>query len=307
MTEATQSGATLRIAGRVPSRALAVVLMVVATTCWSIAGVVTRHLDKAQGFEVTFWRSVFAALCLMLILFMQHGLRTGAQIRALGWPGLCSGLMWATMFTAFMLALTQTSTANTLVVMSIYPLLAATLAWLFLDERVPKVTWVAIAIAAFGIGLMFVQGSSLATDQDKLGTLIAAAVPLAAATNALILKRYGQAIDLIPALLVGAVISAAVTWPWAMPFAASGKDLSLLALLGFVQLGLPCILMIHATKALSAPEIALLSLLEVIQGPLWAWLGANEKPPLATIAGGGIVITALVVNQIWQTNPRRAG
>jgi drug/metabolite transporter (DMT)-like permease len=274
--------------------------MIAATTCWSIAGVVTRQLESARALEITFWRSLFAAICMLLILAAMHRGRSVRVVRAMGWPGIASGLMWAVMFTFFMLALARTSTANTLVVMSVYPLLAAVLAWWFLKQHVQPATWLAIVIASLGIGIMFAKGVGHGSRDDVVGTLLASAVPIAAAINVILLRRYGGKIDLVPALLLGAIVSAVMVGPLAWPWQSSLHDVGWLAFLGFVQLGLPCVLMIWAARTLSAPEIALLSLLEVVQGPLWAWLGANERPPAATLVGGAIVLTALTVEQLWQ-------
>jgi len=83
-----------------------------------------------------------------------------------------------------------------------------------------------------------------------------------------------------------------------LPLQATGKDVALLAFLGVFQLGLPCMLLVLASRALLAPEIALIGLLEVVLGPLWAWLGVGEVPARATLAGGAIVLGALVLNEL---------
>jgi drug/metabolite transporter (DMT)-like permease len=103
--------------------------------------------------------------------------------------------------------------------------------------------------------------------------------------------------------LLGALVSAALTLPLAWPFAASAQDLSLLALLGVVQLAIPCLLAVAAARVLSAPEASLLSLLEVVFGVLWAWWGANEAPSVAVLGGGSLVLAALVGNAVL-TNPK---
>jgi drug/metabolite transporter (DMT)-like permease len=121
---------------------------------------------------------------------------------------------------------------------------------------------------------------------------------LAAAVNLVTLKHAGRSVDLIPAVLLGAAFSALVTLPLALPLSASAKDIALLAMLGCLQLGLPCMLMVRASPQLSAPEISLLALLEVVLGPLWAWLGAGEAPAAATLAGGAAVIAALLLNEL---------
>ena len=112
------------------------------------------------------------------------------------------------------------------------------------------------------------------------------------------LKESGHNVDLVPAVLVGAAISSIVTLPLAMPLQASAHDVGLLALLGLVQLAIPCALAVVCARVLKAPEIALLALLEVIFGIVLAWLGADEIPSEAVLAGGALVIGALVVNEL---------
>ena len=275
----------------------AVALMVLVTLLWSIAGVVTRHLDAARSFEVTFWRSLFTALTLAVALTVLRGpaLWSG-MLRANRWLWL-SGLCWATMFTAFMLALTLTSVANVLVTMALGPLATAVFARLFLHHPLPARTWAAIVAACLGIAWMF--GGEAGDGLAAVGTLVACAVPLAGAANWTVLQRAGRdgASDMLLAVLVGAVVSALLTLPLAWPLQASAHDLGLLALLGSVQLALPCLLVVRLSRVLPAPEIALLALLEVLFGVAWAWLWAGEQPSSRMLAGGLLVLAALVANE----------
>ena len=277
----------------------AVLLMVAVTLMWSTAGVVTRHLEQAQKFEVTFWRSFFTVLCLLVILPMTQGRGVFARMRH-GGPALwVSGLCWCGMFTFFMLAIMLTTVANVLVTMSLTPLLTALAARLFIGHRIPARTWVAIGLAGFGIAYMYAnqlgQGVSLA------GTLVALCVPISGAANWTVTQHshaQGHDVDLIPAVLIGAVLSSLITLPLAWPFHASLHDLGLLAGLGLGQLAIPCVLVVVCAKVLKAPEVALLGLLEVIFGILLAWLGAGEVPGHDVFVGGALVIGALVVNEI---------
>jgi drug/metabolite transporter (DMT)-like permease len=291
-------------------------LMICAATLWSMAGVVTRHLSpelQAEGrFEITFWRSFFAALFIAgyLLLVQREGLR---PVRAVGVVGLLSGLLWALMYSGFMLALTLTTTANVLLVMSIGPLLTALLAWLVLRAPIPLRTWVAIGVATVGLGWMFVQGAGgLPSGAHLAGMAIALTVPLASAINLVTLQKVRARVDLVPAVFIGGALSAALMLAamastGALPLRASVTDLLLLALLGFFQLGLPCMLMIRASRHLSAPQMALLALIEVLLGPLWAWLGAGEVPATATLAGGALVLGALVANEVAGLRRRPSG
>lgn len=267
--------------------------MVVAPVLWSSAGVVTRHLSSTGAFEQVFWRSLFAFIFVFVFLLLKKS-HPWRAVRAAGWPGLVSGLMWAVMFTAFLFALSMTTTANTLVVMSVSPLLTAVFARIFLSDPVPPRTWIAAGAAAVGIGFMF--GFSL--EKHFLGMSVALLIPVAAAINVVTLRASAARLDLIPAVMLGGALSCLLALPFSLGFEATPRDIGLLAFLGFFQLGLPCMLLVVASRTLPAPEIALLGLLEVVLGPLWAWLGASETPAAATLAGGMVVLGALALNEI---------
>jgi drug/metabolite transporter (DMT)-like permease len=280
----------------------AVWVMVAAALMWSIAGVVTRHLEAAQGFELTFWRSAFNALALVLLLAWLRGPRTLVQaLRGGGVALWVSGLCWSVMFTAFMVALTLTSVANVLVTMALGPLFTALLARAWLGHRLLLRTWAAIALAGAGIAWMYGHEVNAGDPRQLLGMTVALVVPVAAAVNWTLLQQlrnHGEgAADMLPAVLVGAVISALVTLPLSFPFAASTHDIGLLALLGVVQLAIPCLMAVAVAKVLPGPEISLLALLEVVFGVAWAWLGAGETPSTAVLGGGALVLLALAGNE----------
>lgn len=283
--------------------------MILVSLLWSVAGVVTRHLDSAPSFEVTFWRSTFNALALAVVLTSVRG--GGFWRRLLYSPSAIwiSGICWSIMFTAFMVAITLTTVANVLIVMALGPLITALFARFFLHHRLPVVTWLAIGAAGLGIVWMFLhEGGATFT---LVGSLVALAVPLAAAVNFTILQHVGldkrrPAIDtgakpvqdMLQAVLIGAILSALVTLPVAWPFKASGHDLGLLALLGVFQLAVPCLLVVRLSRELPAPEISLLAQLEVVFGVTWAWLWAGEYLSVNTLIGGSLVLGALIANEL---------
>jgi drug/metabolite transporter (DMT)-like permease len=288
------------------SHGRAVAMMVLATLMWSIAGVVTRWLDSAQSFEVTFWRSAFNALALVVLLGVLRGPKTlWRSLRDGGRALWLSGLCWSVMFTAFMLAITLTTVANVLVTMALAPLLTALMARIALGHRLAMRTWAAIALAGAGIAWMY--GQELQGGRHLLGTMVALAVPVAAAINWTLiqsLRGRQEAPDMLPAVLIGALISAAVTLPLAWPLHASPHDLGWLALLGVVQLAIPCLMSVVVARTLPAPEISLLALLEVMFGVAWAWLGADETPTAAVLGGGALVLVALAGNELLALHAR---
>ena len=285
----------------------AVATMVAATLMWSIAGVVTRHLDAARSFEVTFWRSAFNVLGLLVLLVWLRGAPSLVRsVRSGGRALWLSGACWCVMYTAFMLALTLTTVANVLVTMAIAPLFTALMSRFVLHHRLPGRTWGAIVVAGAGIAWMYGSEFSGAQARHLGGTLVALAVPVAAAVNWTLLQHTarhrgeaaGEAPDMLVAVLMGAAASALLTLPLSLPFSASAHDIGLLALLGIVQLAIPCLMAVTAARVLSAPEASLLSLLEVIFGVAWAWLGAGESPSAAVLGGGLLVLAALAGNEL---------
>ncbi len=276
----------------------AVLLMVAVTLMWSTAGVVTRHLEQARSFEVTFWRSFFTVLSLLVILPLFQGRNVFQKMRQGGAALWVSGVCWCGMFTFFMVAITLTSVANVLVTMSIGPLLTALASRIFIGHRIARRTWFAIVVAGCGIGYMY--GSQISQGVSLLGTLVALCVPISGAANWTVTQHAhaaGHDVDLIPAVLIGAVFSCLLTLPLALPFQASGHDLLLLGGLGVVQLAIPSTLSVLCARVLKAPEVSLLGLLEVIFGILLAWVGANEVPGPNVLAGGALVIGALAINE----------
>jgi len=277
--------------------------MLVVTLLWSTAGVITRQLESARSFEITFWRSAFTALSLLVILPFFQGRQVFRQILQGTKTFWISGVCWSVMFTAFMLALTLTSVANVLVTMSVGPLLTALVARVFIGHRIPLRTWMAILVA--GAGMIYMYAAQVA-DASLIGSLVTLCVPLAAAVNWTVTQNshaQGHDVDLIPAVLVGAVISVLMTLPLAYPFQATLHDLTFLASLGLGQLAIPCVLSVMCARELKAPEISLLALLEVIFGILLAWVGANEVPRDSVLTGGAVVIGALVLNELigWRS------
>ena len=279
------------------SHGQAVVLMVANAAMWSIAGVVTRQLDSAQSFEITFWRSLFTVLSLLVLLPLTQGRDVFKGMRQGGASLWLSGVCWSVMFTAFMLALTMTTVANVLITMAMGPFFTALVARVVLGQRIDVRTALAIVMAALGIAWMF--GAEVAT-QGWLGFVVALCVPLAAAVNWTVVQRAavrGLAVDLAPGGLIGAAISCLVTLPMSMPFQAVATDVAWLALLGLVQLAIPCLLSVACAKVLKAPEVSLLALLEVVFGIFLAWWGAGEEPSSSVLSGGLLVLGALLAHQ----------
>lgn len=282
---------------------VAVLLMIVATLFWATAGVISRQVVYASGVEITFWRSALSAFSIVCILSVWRGAPYWRQVcwRA---PILwLSGVLWSIMLTAFMIAMSFTSVANVLIMMAFGPVLTALASRIFLQLRLPLHTWASIVVAVFGIVYMYATGLSLSQPRELLGVAIAALIPTAGSVQLLLMHREKQrqaqaGRDMLPAIIIGAVLSAICCLPFTVPFQASLPDMGWLSLLGLLQSAIPCMLLVIATRVLSAPEVSLLVLLETIFGILFAWWGASEVPGTEVWIGGGMVLGALAFNEI---------
>ncbi len=293
----------------------ALLLLPLCPILWSTAGVVSRLLQSAQGIEISFWRSFFTAVSLMIILSFMQGKAFWRNVFNGGLLLWASGVCWALMFSAFMIALTLTSVANVLITIAAAPPLTALLARFFLKKRLAKRMIVSIFLVACGIFWMFwfdlQNGISLA------GALVAMISQLASATNLTLLayqssrtttnekvggkteKTDKKQIDMLPAVFIGASLSAFFSLPFALPFHANFWDISWLAGLGFFQLALPCLLLIYLARQLPSPQVALINQQEIIFGIFWVWLFMDEVPSKHTLEGGIVVIIALLINPLF--------
>jgi len=278
----------------------AVVVMVANAAMWSMAGVVTRQLDAAHGFEITFWRSVFTVMSLLVLLPLMQGRQVFAQMLRAGRLLWLSGLCWSVMFTAFMIALTLTSVANVLITLALGPLFTALVSRVVTRHPLPGRTWVAITLAGLGIGWMF--SDQWGGEGVLVGMSVALGVPVAASINWTVVQRAQQKglnLDLAPAVMIGALLSCLLTLPLAWPLQGSATDVGWLAFLGVFQLALPCVMAVWCARVLHAAEVSLLALLEVIFGITLAWLWASEAPGARVLGGGALVLLALAGNEWW--------
>ena len=280
--------------------------MVLCPLLWSTAGVVTKQLGSAQGFEVTFWRSFFTAVSLLVLLPLMSG---KDWYKTVPWRSSAlwvSGICWSVMFSAFMIALVLTSVANVLITLAAGPLLTALVSRLVTGHRLPSHTYYAIALAAFGIGYMFWSQFAVGKPSDIAGCLIAFLVPICGSimwTTAQIqqmkaLQGSDARIDLVPSVFLGAIVSSITMLPFALPLQTSAHDVAWLGFLGLFQLAIPCSLAVICSRVLKAAEASLLALLEIVFGITWAWLFIGETPTHQVLTGGTLVLLALVGNVV---------
>jgi len=276
-------------------------LVTAAALCWSSGGLIAR-LAGTDAWTTVFWRSVFCAVFLSVaVAIMQRGQLTRI-IRETGWPGLLMAACFATASTAFIMALSRTSVANTLIIQSLSPFIAGLLGWLCLGERVRRRTWTAMGVALIGTVIML-WGSPGAG--SRIGDVLAlvTATAFAAAT---VVVRWHRRVQMPAAAALAAALAGLFAIGQATPSAASGRDLVLLALFGIGQLGVGMLLFTAGARLIPVAEASLIGVLECMLGPLWVWLAIGERPGLFALIGGAVILSALVAHTAADlTRPRR--
>ncbi len=269
-------------------------LMLGASLCWSTGGLFVRSVSIPNSWEIAFWRSLSMGVFLLVWLSFRYAGNVRRAVVAIGPGGFLAGLCMAASFLGFILAVTQTTVAHTLVIISTTPFLAALFGRVFLGELVPVRRYVAMSIALTGIVAMCLDSFTAGT---LTGSIIAGGCAVAFAACVILLRHSQARADMTPAILVAALLSSAVALSFSLPFQAAWQDIGILACMGTLQGGLGCLLMTLAARYITAVEVSLLALLETILGPLWVWIGVGERPSDLAIIGGVVVVASLALNE----------
>jgi drug/metabolite transporter (DMT)-like permease len=284
-------------------RRRAVLIMIAGAICWSTGGLLVRALSISNAWEIVFWRSLFMSAFVALVLAVMHGPAMPRVVRATGIPGLVAGALLAGTFFFFIGSLTRTTVANTFVLMSVSPFLAAIAARLVLNEPVPARTWLAILIALAGIVVMF---GGTADAGQLTGNLLALGVSVCFAAQLTVLRKFHASVDMLPMVMIAGLWSLVPAFTMMGPVTATARDLAVLVVMGCFQLGVGCLLATAASKTLSATELGLLALLEPILGPIWVWALLGEHPGTPALIGGALVLSAVIANQTLAARRGRA-
>lgn len=275
------------------SPARGALLILLAGVGLSFGGLIVRHITVADDWQIVFYRSSAVVLCLLLMIGLRDRVGIVGAFRRSGRPGICAGLSISVSMVTFILSVNATSVANTLFVLAAAPFLAAVLGWLLLRERVGQATWIAMAVALVGVAIMVWRGM---TGGSLYGNVMALVTALGFAGFSVAL-RFGRQTDMMPAVCVAGGVSAAAAGFVALSsgagLAVPLAEVGLCALYGAViATGLAVYTV--GGRAVPAAVLALLSLTEVLLGPVWVWLALDEVPHNATLIGGGVLLAAIV-------------
>jgi drug/metabolite transporter (DMT)-like permease len=259
-----------------------------AAVAWSTAGLFQRELSAGVGTQLA-GRALFAVLGLLTyVAIAEHGAVLKA-FRAIGRSGLAVAALLAVSSGAFIVALNHTTVANVLFMQALAPVLAAVLGT-FVGEPVSRRTWVAMTVAIVGVGLM-VGGP----DRPSLVGVSLSFLMSVTFAGVIVVTRHRREVSMAPATCLSQLLVLIFAAPFAHPSEVGGRDLALLAGLGITQIGLGLILLSLGARLIPAAEVALITLLEIVLGPLWVWIALSEQPGALTLTGGAIVLVAVLI------------
>lgn len=267
-----------------------VVMVMAAGALWSLAGPLVRSMEAAGAWQILFVRSITVALTVLAVLLWRYRGDCLAEIRRAGGLAVLAGALLGVGFCGFIFALMHTTVANAVLMLSASPLLTAVLGWLVLGETMRRGTWLAMAVALLGVAVMVGGGIVAGASFGNLMALIAA-VGISGFAVAL---RRGRRADMLPAVLWAGLLSALVAAAMAPDLSMTVRDVTLSAFMGAALITCGMMLFTAGSRTVPSAELALLSLTEVVLGPLWVWLAYAEVPRVETLLGGALVLAAIV-------------
>ncbi len=266
-------------------------LVFLGACCLSFGGLIVKSFEGATLWQILFWRSVFFSITVLFFLIITYKLKFINSIIKSGIPGIFGGVILSAGYAGYVFAMYNTTVANANFIIQTQVIFLAIFGYLFLKEKITKITLASIILAFSGIFIML--GSSLSPGQMQ-GNIGAFVMPISFAVLILIVRKYPN-IDMIPLQLIAGIGALIVGYLLSPKILISLHDVFLGFIAGFFQVGFGFILITIGARKTPAAVVGIIMLTEAILGPLWAWLFINEKPPLVVLIGGSIVVSAVLL------------
>ena len=272
------------------------ILILMGAFFLSWGGLLIREIENADIWQILFWRAFFFSLTLIFFLFFKYKKKALYNIKKSGYPGIAYGSAMSLGFVAYIIAMTETTVASVLFIISSQTIWLAIFGYLFLKEKISLKTLFSIILAMTGITVMI--GGSLDTGSLK-GNLVALYIPINFAFLILLIRKFPK-IDFVPALLIAGFLSMVYGFVMSETIVVSLYDLLIVFLLGSFQHAFGFICITIGARSTPAVIVGLLMLTEALFGPFWVWLFINEIPPTSVFLGGGIIVIAVIFKTLDQ-------
>jgi len=257
----------------------------------SFGGLIVKSFEGATLWQILFWRQLFFVLLIIIFLLFTYKKKIFVALYQSGIPGFIGGIILGLGFSAYVFAMYNTTVANANFIIQTQAIFLAIFGYLFLKEKISKLTLASIILAISGILLMV--GSSLSPGQLS-GNLVAFIMPSSFAVLIIIVRKYPN-VDMIPLQLFAGIVAMLIGYFVSTKINISTHDLFLAFVAGFFQVGLGFIFItIGAKKTLSA-IVGILMMTEAVFGPFWAWIFLDERPEFFALIGGSIILFAVLI------------
>tara|TARA_B100001175_G_scaffold114121_1_gene96796 strand:- start:93 stop:962 length:870 start_codon:yes stop_codon:yes gene_type:complete len=269
------------------------ILIFLGALCLSFGGIIVKSFEGATEWQILFWRQFFFSITVVIYLIFAYRKNFFKIFYKSGIPGFVAGLFLSIGFSAYVFAMYYTTVANTLFIITTETIFLAFFGYIFLKEKINLITFISILLGMSGVLLIVGSSLSIQSSDQILGNVVAFLMPISFAILIIIVRKYPD-IDMVPAQFSAGVFAALIGYFVAGKLSISFHDLFLSFLAGFFQIGFGFILITVGSRTTPAAVVGVLMLTEAVFGPIWAWVFINEIPPLSVIAGGGIIIFAIL-------------
>ena len=257
----------------------------------SWGGLIIRLFETTDIWKILSIRSFFFITSLIIFLVFTYKKNTITVIKNSGIPAVIAGLFLSLSFVAYIVAMSKTSVANVVFIISTQTIFLAVFGFLFLKEKITLRGFISIILALAGIVVML--GSSI--NQGTLfGNIVAFAIPINFTILVMIIRKFPE-LDMVPAIFYSGIFSGLYGIFLASNLSFSPNDILMGFFLGVPQLAFGFICVTIGSKSTPAVTVGLLMLLETIFAPIWVWIFLNEVPPISVFVGGAIIISAVVL------------
>ena len=257
----------------------------------SFGGLIVKSFEGSTLWQILFWRSVFFIIVVTIFLLFSYKKTFFSALYKSGLPGLIGGIILSIGFSSYVFAMYETTVANTNFIIQTQTLFLAIFGYIFLKEKISKLTFACIILAISGIFLML--GNSISPG-EMTGNLVAFIMPISFAILILIVRKFPK-VDMIPLQLVAGIFAMIIGLLMSPTIIVSSNDIFLGFLAGFFQVGFGFIFITIGARSTPAAFVGIIMLTEAVLGPFWAWMFVNENPPISVLIGGSIIITAVIL------------
>ncbi|MEN8188423.1 MAG: DMT family transporter [Thermodesulfobacteriota bacterium] len=250
------------------------------------------RLADTTPWNVMFWRGGLMMISLSLLVMIRTGLRSLHVIMASWRIVLLLSVIYGINGSLFVTALSLTSTANTVVILSCSAFFAAFFSWLLLRERLLARTWLAISICVLGVVVVFFGSIGYAS---LAGDLVALLLAVSMGMVFTLWRLYSH-LPRMPVIGLSGLVMCLIAIPMSTPFSLPQASYPWLIIMGLIQIPAASVLLMSATRYLSSPEVSLFLLIETVFGPIWVWLVLGEEVAPLTLWGGAIILTTIIIH-----------